>query len=290
MQAAGRRWITYGSEKDEITIWAVGDLHIGSRACAEDKLKRDLKRIAEDPFSFWIGLGDYADFLGYTDKRFDPDSVAEWMTVRDLGKLGAVSYERVRELFKPIASKCLGLLQGNHERKHDLMLEQQDRMAWLCTELGVPNLGYSALLDLILHRVVRQKFPKLVAKAPGETGTSWRIRFFCHHGAGYAQTPGGKMNRLSRFMDAFEADVYLCGHVHDQIGRRQPIITADRECGTIRSRDRVGIVTGSYLKTYAEGATTYGEQRGYQPVNLGMASVTLCPFRNMGAGYIKAEV
>jgi len=289
MQAAGKRWILYPSRSNTITVWAVGDLHMMNRACAEERLQTDIDAIKADPCAFWVGLGDYADFIGYRDKRFDPDSVAEWVSVDKLGQMGKLGYERIRKLFQPIAHKCLGLLQGNHERQYELHTEQQDRTTWLCCELGVPNLGYSALFDVVLVRAPRTKAPKLQWKAPVATGSSWTVRFFCHHGAGYAQTPGGKLNRLARFMDAFEADVYMCGHVHDQIARRQPILTANRACDELKARDRVGIVTGSYLKTYGPG-TSYGEQRGYAPVNLGMASVTLRPARDAGLGQITAEV
>ena len=136
------------------------------------------------------------------------------------------------------------------------------------------------------------KIPTLVKAPPdrSKSGSRWSVRFFAHHGAGFAQSPGGKMNRLVKFMDAFQADVYACGHVHDQIARRQPIIGANAACTELIATERVGIITGSYLKTYAKGNTTYGEQRGYFPVNLGMAGVMLTPDDDGGHGEIKAEV
>jgi hypothetical protein len=39
----------------------------------------------------------------------------------------------------------------------------------------------------------------------------------------------------------------------------------------------VGVISGSYLKTYAQGVTTYGEQKGYEPTSLGAAWVQIHP-------------
>lgn len=291
MQASGKRHIKFTGLTKPFTLYYVSDLHLMSKACAEKKLYEDLAAIKSDPYAFWIGGGDYVDMIGRTDKRFDPDAVAEWVSVEDLGRLGEVGYTKVRDLFMPIRHKCLGLLQGNHERKFELFQQQQHWTDWLCCELSVPNFGYSCLFDLVLVRKTGFRTPKLlpVGETLGPGGSRWTVRFFCHHGAGYAQTPGGKMNRLSQFMDAFEADVYCIGHVHDKIGRRQPILGANQHCTRIIDYDRIGVISGSYLRTYSQGTTTYGEQRGYRPVNLGMASVQLHPDES-GGGRITGEI
>jgi len=276
MEAAGKRYIVHPSRKDEIKIWYLSDLHLMSKACAEDVLDRDLKIIKNDPNSFWIGGGDYCDFIGRMDNRFDPDCVADWVSVSDLGKLGDVGYKKVRKLFWKIKHKCLGLLLGNHEKKHNLFQEQNDRQVWLCQELGVPNLQYCSLFDVIFIRKPRSKIALLEGNIERDR-TRYSVRFFCHHGAGFATTPGGKLNKLIQFMNSFKADVYMCGHVHDQVGRREPLMGANAACDKIVAYERVGVISGSYLKTYAQDTTTYGEQRGYRPVSLGAVWVAIKP-------------
>lgn len=286
MEAAGKRYIEHPSRSDEIMIWNIADIHWLSKACAEDEVRADIQEIADDPNAFFLGGGDYCDFIGYTDKRFDPDSVAPWVSVKDLGKLGEVGMRQIRDLFWPIRHKCLGLLLGNHEKKYQLKKEQDHLHAWLCTELGVPNLEYSALFDAVCVRNPKAKGPRLLAKSPptGFSRVGWRI--FAHHGAGYAQTPGGKLNRLIQFMFSFDADIYFCGHVHDKVGRREPSLGGDPACTRLRAHEKLGVISGSYLKTYAQGVTTYGEQRGYRPTALGAAWVRLIP----ATGKAKAEI
>jgi len=277
MEAAGKRYIVHGSRSTEIKLWCIADIHWMARACAEDKIRKDIALIRDDPYSFWIGGGDYADFIGYSDRRFDADAVADWVPVGKLSQLGQAAVEGVRDLFWPIRDKCLGLLLGNHEKQYQQKLQQENLHGWLCTELGVENLQYSCLLDLVFRRKAGIKRPFLTRELPEGGGTAEGFRIFCHHGAGYAQTPGGKLNRLVAFMQRFDADIYFCGHVHDRVGRRIARLGADAKCTTLTQQIRLGIITGAYLKTYSQGVTTYAEQRGYEPVTLGAAWVKIKP-------------
>lgn len=285
MQCDGKRYIVHGSRSDRFKIWNVSDVHRLNRGCAVGEFKRDIETIKNDPYSFWIGGGDYADFIGYRDKRFDPDCVPEDVPVKQLGRLGKYGMELIRDDFAPIADKCLGLLLGNHELKYQLHTEQSDMHAWLCEELGVRNLGYSALFDLVFVRVSGVKRPRLELKAP-RPSTSASFRVFCHHGAGASCTPGGKLNRLVQFMQSFDADLYFCGHVHDQVARQEPAIGADPTCKKLVQRRRLGLVSGSYLKTYQQGQMGYGEQKGYRPTNLGSAVALITP----ETGDVRAQV
>jgi hypothetical protein len=275
MEAAGKRYVLYRPRTAKIKIWNLSDIHWMSKACAEDEVRADIKRIKDDPYSFWLGGGDYCDFIGHSDKRFDPDAVAEWVNVKDLGDLGRVGMTQLRDLFWPIKHKCLGLLIGNHEKKYELKTENDSLHAWLCEELEVPNLQYSAFFDLVLCRGPVKR-PRLQMESPSYTSRR-QFRVFCHHGAGFATTPGGKLNKLIQFMQSFEADLYFCGHVHDRTARKEPTITVDKNCKKLTHRSRLGVIAGSYLKTYQQGVTTYGEQRGYRPTALGASVVEITP-------------
>ena len=279
MEAAGRCYIYYPSRSDVIKIWNLADIHMMNAACDEDRLRHDIEVIKNDPYSFWIGGGDYVDYIGYSDKRFDPDAVAPWVSVSDLGRLGQIGLEKCRDVFMPIRHKCLGLLLGNHEKKHELMTEHNGWHGWLCKELDVPDLQYSAMFHLTFYRLTDIDEPTLSFKLKQKNGgtSGWTQTIFAHHGAGYASTPGGKLNRLIRFMHSFDADVFFCGHVHDDISKKFIQLSISRDGKSLMEKVKLGTITGSYLRTYAQGCTTYGEQRGYEPVPLGAVSVTFEP-------------
>jgi hypothetical protein len=288
VEAAGKRFIWHGSRKDVFKIVYFSDIHWLAKACAEKEVLRQRDEILNDPFTFWIGGGDYGEFIGFGDaKRFDPDAVSDKVTVSDLARLGKVTYTAIRDIFAPIKHKCLGLIVGNHEKQYMRRQQQEDLHGWLCTELGVADLGYSCFMDVVFQQVRgwdlekddAQALPILMGHSISKKNHSGSetFRVWCHHGAGAAQTKGGKINRLVSFMRNFEADIFFMGHVHDQMGARLTPLIADSDCLKIRHRTKLGVISGSYLKTYAQGVTTYGEQKGYEPVTLGAAWVQIHP-------------
>lgn len=277
MEAAGTRFVSYVRSDSKFKVWLLSDLHLMNKNCAIKEIKSDIKKIQKDPHSIWIGGGDYVDYIGYTDKRFDPDSVSEDVSVSDLGQLGQRGIELCSEIFFPIKEKCLGLLLGNHEKKYQLKNEQEDLHDRLCDNLEIRNLGYSCLIDLSFIKNKEWASGLIPQEIEEPDGPKETFRIFAHHGAGYAQTPGGKMNRLIQFMNSFRADIYFCGHVHDKIARREPQLGANTLCNKIISHDRLGVISGSYLKTYEEGTCSYGEQRGYRPTSLGGIYIEIKP-------------
>jgi hypothetical protein len=281
LEALGKWYVLYNSRSESFKIVFFSDLHWLAAACAEKEVLKTRDEIKNDDHSFPIGGGDYAEFIGYEDKkRFDPDAVSERLKIKDLGKLGKKSYEEVAGIFRPIKQKVLGMIVGNHEREYLRRKQQEDLHAWMCTELGVLNAGYSCFMDLVFVRTSSVKKPTLLRGVPAgikSTSHAETFRVFCHHGAGAAQTKGGKINRLVSFMRNFEADIFFMGHVHDQMGARLTPLGCNADCTKITHRTKVGVISGSYLKTYAQGVTTYGEQKGYEPVTLGAAWVRIFP-------------
>jgi hypothetical protein len=277
MNAQGQRYVVYDGDPT-FDIWHFSDLHLFSQACSINRLMNDISACRANPYGLALGGGDYCDFINYHDKRFDPDSVESALRVRDLGRLGKLGVTRVKKLFMPIRHKILGMAQGNHEFLYAKYTEYQDLHKDMCTRLRVPDLGYCSLFDLIFIRCPGAT-PRLLELGEGipSFDESHTYRIFVHHGAGFASTPGGKMNRLIGFMNSFRADIYFCGHVHDQVARREPVISADNNCKNLVAHDRIGVISGSYLKTYDQNSITYGEQRGYHPVALGAARVLIRP-------------
>lgn len=286
MLAAGSVYIAQPSKESEFKLWNLSDIHLASAACDEDHVRKDIEEISNDPYALWIGAGDYAEFITHSDRRFDPESVAPWVDLRDLNNLGRITYERLRDLFAPIAGKCLGLGIGNHGRTYSLNNDGADRHGWLCTELGCQNLTYSAMKHLVFCRFNKGVSPGIIDRPAAGTCSRHMFRLWMHHGAGGAQTKGGKMNRLKKFMDAFEADIYMMGHVHDQTGTREVVLSTDGSGSKLIQKEKIGVISGGYLKTYTQGVTTYGEVAGYNPTTMGAAWVTIKPETRELAGRI----
>lgn len=104
-----------------------------------------------------------------------------------------------------------------------------------------------------------------------------RLRCVLHHGFSTAATAGGKINALKRLVDSLEADLVMMGHVHEQFAKSFTRLTVNENCTKIKSKITMGMITGSYLRTYIPDVTSYGEQRGYFPTTLGATRARYSP-------------
>lgn len=292
MEYAGKFLIEYPSRSDRIRLWALADFHFWNRNCAVAKLKADLATIAADNHSFATGIGDYGDFITWSDKRFDAEAIADDVTVKDLSQMGHALSEQLQKLLSPIKGRLIGLGKGNHEKKYEVLREHSEMHSSLCYQLGVPNFGYSAFYDIVFARTSALKAPRLTRQTHSVSGMSdvWSVRVFQHHGAGAAQTHGGKMNRLTRFMQQHEADLYLVAHLHDETMKKLIRIGANRACTEPVQKVTLGTITGTYLRTYEKAVTGYGEQRGYDPTPLGAVVVEFEPDKRKMRLMLEAEL
>ena len=282
MEIDGKRYILYSGKPTVFNLWIIADIHDGNVGCDHKLLAEDLGKIKADPFALWFGLGDYCDYIGADDRRCDWETLD--IPARDLGRLGTVLRERNEARFGPIADKCGGLLMGNHEWNYMNLKQQMELHHTLCHNLEVPNLGYSALVDLSFircagyHSKPRMVVARFGEKRPGN-GDVTTFRLYMHHGWGTARTAGAKIKKLVDGMSAFEADLYAMAHVHaEESVHRMTRLGANESCTKAIQIQKLGVLTGSYLRTYKQGVTGYGERGGYPPSCLGAVQFQIKPF------------
>jgi len=242
-------------------LWMFSDLHLGSKACMENQIDAFIKELKDDPYSLWLGGGDYAECIDVRDRRFDSREVAREKRHIFFDNMSKNIVDMLVEKFKPIKKKCVGLLRGNHEDTYEVN-HSTALVQTICEELDVRYLDYCTAFDLVF-------------KAPRKQTESFKV--WAHHGAGFAATTGGKINKLKKAMtEVFDADIYLMGHMHEQLTHSQPMLAQDAG-GELQSREKLGIVSGAYMATYRDGGSTYGEKKMYSPVALGSVAVTILP-------------
>lgn len=255
------RRVRVASLDDEVHLYPTGDWHVGEAGCAEGRLRRAVAYMARDPVALVLLMGDLGGWIAPDDRRWDPSSVAQDLSILDLSDWGEALVERVVELAEPLRGRILGMLEGNHEavfgKRHHLDVTR--RMA---ERLGCEVLGYSGFVDL-----------QVVAPEGQRT-----LRIMATHGSGGAQTLGGKINRLERLGRQHETvDLVCMGHVHacldawlsPRLGVRDGVIHDDSMT--------LGVITGTYLRTYTEGHSGYGERAGYDPTQIGHPCVVWIP-------------
>jgi len=282
MEASGPRLIQYADKSALFSIWDLADIHWGNEGCSKTKLRSDVNVIKTDPYSFWFLGGDYCDFIAPNDKRFDPECVDKDMKVYDLARLAShLTFGVVSELM-PIKDKCLGALYGNHEHKYMKNAEHSEIHDEVCEQLEVQNMRYCGITDIWFEHNRKLRRPVRFFKNPDRSllfkPNQTRLRVLVHHGFGAANTAGGRINALVKEMGQLQdVDLVIMGHLHEILGKVTVRLMASDDCSAIHQVCSVGMLTGSYLKSYDKGHTSYAEVKGYSPNALGATRATFSP-------------
>jgi len=266
-----------------IKLTPIGDLHLGNAGCDEAALNKWVDTVAADPNHYTVYMGDMADCILPGDKRFDPGEVAEWLWSPDnRGRIADAQYERVYELLKPIPKeRVLGIIEGNHERtirdRHNRDLTRD-----LARTLDIPYLGQEAFLYVTIPYASKAKNGGKQRKLAESKGgiSSGRgggiLKIFITHGSGGGRKVGAKANKITDLTSWVNADIILCGHHHDKFATRTVQLDLDR-AGHLVARERLHVLTGSFLKTYKEGTRGYGARELYPPTAIGPVTITIHP-------------
>jgi hypothetical protein len=174
------------------------------------------------------------------------------------------------DILKPTKGRWIGFLEGDHrwDFRDGSSVDQL-----IARHLKGYFLGTSAMIRFKFHGV-----PKGHPEAD--------CTLFCHHGTGSAQTQGGSLNKVENMLKAFDADIYLMGHVHSKIAAPidQQQITPD---GVHSHRTKLIARTGAWLLGYASGSPrslddaavlsrgSYVEQKAFIPSALGGLAIGL---------------
>ena len=245
---------------DQYNLYPLGDIHLGSSHCSESAIERKVAAIKSERNALWIGMGDYMECILPSDKRFDIGGLAKWV-VKD--NITESQRERTVKLLKPIANKCIGLLTGNHEETLH-MRGEGDVTRNLCKDLNVDYLSYAAMVRLIFNR----------------SGSQHSFLVHAWHGAGAAQSEGGRLMRLMRLVNEVQADIYLMGHLHAITTHTPERLTFGRR---VEHKRLVAATTGSWMTTYTQPKSGehmnsgYGERAGYKPSSIGCPVVHIWP-------------
>ncbi len=232
--------------------WVIADLHLGSIACEEDRLRRNIEVIASNPRARVLLGGDMLEAITKNDKRFQSDGLADWIPRRDIDWILDVQVDYAYEMFRPIKDQITGGILGNHEHKAIHCGSNVHRR--LCGALAIRELPYSAFIRIKYNR--------------GTIRHSQDV--YLHHGYGGGRKSGNKINKLHDLGDFIDADIYIMGHVHDKCwAPAKPKLMPHSTQEKVVEKVRRYALAGTYLRTYADGASGYGERLAFAPTPLG---------------------
>lgn len=172
------------NEMSELHVYAIGDVHVGSRQYNEKVMLKKLDIIKSDPLGVLVLCGDLAD---YGLKNSKTNVYEATMQPKE-------QFEYVRQLFEGVKDRIVSCISGNHERRitrevgmcptYDLCV------LWGCPEVYRENVA-----------IVKYVF--------GNQGNKHRITFVG------ITTHGSSRIKHQKFIAGFEGvDFAVSGHTH----------------------------------------------------------------------------
>lgn len=252
------RHIDHQSRSDVFTIYAVGDIHLGNVHANEAAMRAIIRDIEADDNAYWIGMGDYADFINLHDPRYDPRDLAGWLMGGDqLADIARSECDYIVRHFEPIKAKCLGLIAGNHEEK---ILQH--------SECDV----YARLIEALAdgkheHRLDHRGIISLVFSRQG--GGTQTVNIYATHGSIGGRSQGGAANNLGALLAQVDnVDVVIQAHLHKgqhlQLAKFRPS----------RGHTRAVTVHGITIPPLVSDMR-YAESKDYAATSEGYATITV---------------
>jgi hypothetical protein len=129
------------------------------------------------------------------------------------------------------------------------------------------NIGYDGFIRV---RFIRNK-------STDSAPASHVFVIYASHGFGGSRTSGPKVNRLESVAHSFDADIIILAHEHKKVIAPPIIKLGLSERGDLIQKKQLAVMSGSFLKSYVKGATSYAEKSGYPPSDLGTVKIYVTP-------------
>lgn len=233
---------------DEVRIYILGDLHIGSKKFNLKQFNERISTIVNDDKGRVILLGD---LINNSTKTSVGDVYSEPLSPMEQMKLAV-------NLIKPIKDKIIAVVSGNHERR-SYKTEGLDLTYFLAAELGLVD-KYNYTSDLLL-----------IKYGSTSNGKAYNISLYCTHGDGNGgKLIGGKANGLSKRGQIVNADIIVTGHTHTPIVFSEASYLIDKRHTSVNLHNQLFVNCGASLD-YEE----YAEMVGMRPSSTSQPVITL---------------
>lgn len=261
---------------DPIRILPIGDMHVGSPMCDEDRLYSLLEWAGKQKNLYLLGMGDYMDLASTSERSILTDRKLHESTAHQLESLYKKQTKRLAERMAK-AGKWIGLIEGNHFAQFQNSTTSTQLMADI---LGCRYLGVSSFIRLALHA------PKVAGGGP------FKVDIWAHHGKAGGRLPGGTINSVARMMDIAEADIYICGHDHQKGAVSvSKLRLVDGDEGPILKHRKVLLVrSGAFLKGYEDGHASYVADAAMRPSDLGVTKISIALKRERAGGVNRTHI
>lgn len=236
---------------DDITLWLIGDVHLGAKECDEKRFKADIDAIAADETARVILLGD---IINNATKSSVSNIYEERYCPSEAKSIAA-------KMLEPIKDKIIAAVGGNHELRSSKEVDDDP--------------AYDIMCKLDLSHLYRKNAAFVKIRIGAKNGDGLKnptYTIYATHGSGGGTTPGAAVNRLHRTQTIFEGiDVFVQGHVHKAMSFFPERIRFDTHNNKVLRRTITCCVAPSYL-----GYGGYAMRAALPPFAAITGNITLC--------------
>jgi predicted phosphodiesterase len=231
------------AELELVTLYPLGDWHLGSEHCDIKLINKQINEIKKDQTARIILMGDLAETA-------TKESVGAGVYEQEQNAQQQMM--RVKNLLYDVRHLIDGVVTGNHEERI-YKTSGFDLSLYLCQMLEIEN-KYMRYQGIVAYVIGKRSYLVNV----------W-------HGSGGGGSAGASLNKLQKQSEYVLADIYLMGHVHKrQVHTKQMIIPNPR----YEKKEIIMqyfVATGSsldYENSYAESAGMTPSQKGFTKIKM----------------------
>lgn len=250
------------------TLIPFGDVHHDSPGHSKEKWQEFLARAKSADYPLFLGMGDYTDSFSASERLILYDGRLHESTKKREEAEARGRIQRIADDLSFMRGHMIGLLGGNH------FVQFSDGTTGdmlLANKLGCRYLGVCAAVRLTFITT---------------GGEHMAIDIFAHHGRGAGITTGGRMNSVEKMAAVCTADIYLMGDNHARgvlpLGEKIGLFHSSRSGLMLRAKRSWIGRTGSFLRGYVPGESSYIVDRCLPPSTLGWIEFHLTPRRPGG--------
>lgn len=247
--------------KSNNPIWiaATGDWHKYAPQHDAKKFTEFLKE-AKQLKAYLLGLGDYYDLMSTSERSVITKSDLHDSTRKDLDAIVKSRVEETaQELKQYFGDRIIGMSGGNHFYQ---FLSGITCDEYLAMQLNTKYLGTCSITRLCFRSAKTTRMTK--------------YDICTHHGQTGGRTCGSSINKLQQMANNFDVDCILQGHDHnrsvDYINRLKI-----SNGGFFVNKKILLARTGSFLKSFEPGESSYAVDAAYAPGDLGGLFIKLTP-------------
>lgn len=277
--------ITLNKPTDKFHILPISDIHHDTPNCDRKKwlaFLRDVKPRMKKDNIFFLGGGDWHDFMSWSERRKIRNADLHESTIARMDRAALRDTTKLLDEIWFTRDRWLGLVSGNHKWVFSTDgMEGISADEYMAAKLGCPHLGDLAYISIS----VKFKNTKKASKVD---------IVLCHGKAG-GKLLGSSINQIEDLRPIFpNADIYIMGHDH----RRAAIPVEYLKCKKVHTKKEMQLQaceywlarSGSFLRGYVPNKQSYVVKGLLRPTSLGVVEFEVSFKRTSRNGPMAKEI